>query len=108
MGLDINDLENMIDDLQASEHQQSNCMLQLALMVARLALSSTCEEYNDHASQTMLELVRAKRRDSPVVTHSRFDPEQRKPWIVDVHTPPMPQTASASTVSARFRSGGLD
>ena len=108
MGINIIDLENMIDDLQASELQQSNCMLQLSLMVARLALSSTCEDYKDYASQIMLELVRAKRQDAAVVTHPRFDPEQRKPWITDVHTLPMSQMPSPTPVSAKFGSGGLD
>ena len=72
MALDLIDIENMIDDLQASEQEQSNCMLQLSLIVARLALSPMSEDYRDHASQTMLELIRAKRKSSPVVSHPRF------------------------------------
>ena len=44
MGLNVSDLENIIDDLQASEQQQGNCMFQLSLMVARLALSAVSEE----------------------------------------------------------------
>ena len=102
MGLSISDLENMIDDLQASEQQQSNCMLQLSLMVARVALSPLSEEFKDHASQTMLELVRAKRKSAPLVPHPRFDPEKRKPWISDVHTSAVPHIHSALPVSAKF------
>ena len=107
MGLDIIDLENMIDDLQASEQEQSNCMFQLSLMVARLALSPLSEIYKDEVSQALLEFVRAKRKSAPVVTFSRIGPDQRKPLIVDVHTSPVPQVPSTIPVSAKFGSGGL-
>ena len=107
MAKDVIDLEILIEDLLASEEQQSNCMLHLSLMVARLALSSVSEDFKDHASQIMLELVRAKRQDAPVIKHSRFDPEQRKPWIVDVHSSPVSQMPSPTPVSALFGSGGL-
>ncbi len=107
MGLDTIDLENMIDDLQGSEQQQSNCMFQLALMAARIAISTVSEEFKDQAAQTMLELVRAKRKSAPVVTHPRFAPEQRKPWLVDAHSSPILQVPLATPVSVKFGSGGL-
>ena len=72
MALDISELEAMIDDLQASEQHQSNCMLQHALTVARLALAPMSEDVRDQASQTMLELIRAKRKSHPVVAPNRF------------------------------------
>lgn len=108
MGLNISDLENMIDDLQASEQQQGNCMFQLSLMVARLALSPVTEGYKDQASQILLELVREKRKSAPVVTHPRFAPEQRKPWLVDTQSSPIPQVPSGLPVSAKCGSGGLN
>ena len=108
MGLSISDLENMIDDLQASDQQQGNCMFQLSLMVARLALSPVSEGYKDEASQTLLELVREKRKSAPVVSHPRFVPEQRKPWLVDAQSSPVPQVPSGLPVSAKCGSGGLN
>ena len=109
MSLDLIDLENMIDDLQASEREQSNCMFQLALIAARLALSPISEAYKDEAAQTLLELVRAKRKSSPVVvSHSRFGSDQRKPLIVEAQTSTLPQVPLAMPVSAKFGSGGLN
>ena len=108
MGLEISVLESMIDDLQASEQQQANCMFQLSLMVAKLALSPVSEGYKDEASQTLLELVRAKRKGAPVVAHPRLVPEQRKPWLVEAQTVSVPQVPSALPVSAKSGSGGLN
>ena len=107
MSLDISELEKMIEELEVSEQHQSNCMLQLSLMVARLALSQISEDFKDDASQTMLELIRAKRKSAPVVTHTRFNPEHRKPWVADVHTSPMPPMPSALSVNSKFGGGGL-
>ncbi len=65
--LDIVDLDIMLDDLLASEHQQSNCMFQLALMLARIALSPVSDNFKDQAAHTLLGLVRAKRKnDDPI------------------------------------------
>ncbi len=107
MGLNVSDLENIIDDLQASEQQQGNCMFQLSLMVARLALSPVSEEYKDQASQTLIELVREKRKSAPVVAHPRFVAEQRKPWLVDAQSSPVPSMPLGLPVSAKCGSGGL-
>ena len=71
MAMDIVDLESMIDDLQASEQHQSNGMLQNALTVARLALIPMSEDDRDEVCQTMLELIRAKRRHAPIVSFPR-------------------------------------
>ena len=106
MGLKTSILEDMIDDLQASDQQQGNCMFQLSLMVARLALSPVSEVYKDEVSQALLELVRAKRKSAPVVTPSRFAPEQRKPWVVDSQVSALPQMPQTHSVSAKFGSGG--
>ncbi len=107
MGLDISDLENMIDDLQATEREQSNCMFQLALMVARLAISPVSEAYKDEAAQVMLGLVRAKRKRSPLITQPRLVPEKRKPWLLDAQTLALPPVTSVMPVSVKFGSGGL-
>ncbi len=60
--LDIVDLDIMLDDLLGSDHQQSNCMFQLALMLARIALSPVSEDFKDQAAHALLDLVRTKRR----------------------------------------------
>ena len=63
---DVIDLEIMLDDLVAAEHQQSNCMFQLALMLARIALEPVSEYYKDEMAQALLGLIRSKPRSSVV------------------------------------------
>ena len=63
---DIIDLEISIDDLLASEQHQSNCMFQLSLMVARMALEPGSESFKDDMAQAMLELIRSKPKSNVV------------------------------------------
>ena len=63
---DVIDLEIMLDDLLASEHQQSNCMFQLSLMLARIALEPVSDSYNDEMAQAILGLIRTKPKSSVV------------------------------------------
>ncbi len=60
MSLDISDLESMIEGLEACEQHQSNCLFQLSLMTARLALSPLSEGNKDQASQALLEFIRGE------------------------------------------------
>ena len=57
---DVIDLEIMLDDLAAEEQQQSNCMFQLSLMLARIALEAVSENYKDEMAQALLGLIRSK------------------------------------------------
>ena len=63
---DVIDLEIMLDDLLASEQQQSNCMFQLSLMLARIALEPVSENYKDEMTQAILELIRTTPKSSVV------------------------------------------
>ena len=63
---DVIDLEIILDDLVASEQQQSNCMFQLSLILARIALEPVSESYKDDMAQALLGLVRTKPKSSVV------------------------------------------
>ena len=64
--LDVIDLEIMLDDLLALEQQQSNCMFQLSLMLARIALEPVSENFKDETAQVLLGLIRSKPKSSVV------------------------------------------
>ena len=66
MAIDAIDLEIMLDDLLASEQEQSNCMFQLSLMLARIALEPVSENYKDDMAQALLGLIRSKPKSSVV------------------------------------------
>ena len=66
MAVDIIDVEIMLEDLRASEQQQSNCMFKLSLMLARIALEPVSESYKDDMVQALLKLVRTKPKSSVV------------------------------------------
>ena len=63
---DVIDLDIMLDDLIGAELQQSNCMFQLALMLARIALEPVSESYKDEMAQALLGLIRSKPKSSVV------------------------------------------
>ena len=63
---DVIDMEIMLDDLAASEQHQSNCMFQLSLMLARIALEPVSEDYKDQMAQALLGLIRSKPKSSIV------------------------------------------
>ena len=56
----------MLDELLASEQQQSNCMFQLSRMLARIALEPVSESYKDEMAQALLGLIRSKPKSSVV------------------------------------------
>ncbi len=64
--LDVVDVEIMLEDLLASEQQQSNCMFHLSVMLARIALEPGSEAYKDDMAQALLGLIRGKPKSSVV------------------------------------------
>ena len=52
------DIEGVLDQLASAEPVQSNCMFQLALMLARIAVEPGAEAYKDETAQKMLGLIR--------------------------------------------------
>ena len=55
-----------LDRLAASAAMQSNCMFQLALMVARIAAEPCAESYKAEAAQSLMDLIRAKPKGNVV------------------------------------------
>ena len=60
------DIEGLLDQLASAEPVQSNCMFQLALMLARIAVEPGAEAYKDETAQTMLGLIRDKPKTNVV------------------------------------------
>lgn len=60
------DIAASIDRLAADEAVQSNCMFQLALMVARIAAEPGAEVYKEEAAQALMALIRAKPKSNVV------------------------------------------
>ncbi len=54
------DVEATLDTLAANDATQSNCMFQLALMLARIAVEPVSEGFKDDTAQALLALIRAK------------------------------------------------
>ena len=54
------DVEATLDTLAANDATQSNCMFQLALMLARIAVEPVSEGFKDDTAQALLTLIRAK------------------------------------------------
>lgn len=75
-GLDVVDIEIGLDDLLASEQQQSNCMFQLSIMLARIAVEPVSEDFKDQAAQTLLGLIRSKPKSSIVQLFGAARPAQ--------------------------------
>lgn len=55
-----------LDRLAASADMQSNCLFQLALMLARIAAEPCAESYKAEAAQAVMDLIRAKPKDNVV------------------------------------------
>ena len=64
--VDIMDVETMLDNIIASDQQQSNCMFQLSVMLARIALEPVSENYKDDMAQALLGLIRTKPKSNVV------------------------------------------
>lgn len=54
------DVEATLDTLAGNDATQSNCMFQLALMLARIAVEPVSEGFKDDTAQALLALIRAK------------------------------------------------
>ena len=54
------DVGATLDILAANDATQSNCMFQLALMLARIAVEHVSEGFKDDTAQALLTLIRAK------------------------------------------------
>lgn len=68
-----------LDNLAADEGLQSNCMFQLSLILARIALEPFADSYKEATEQALLGLIRNKPKTN--VVHL-FDPAPaRKPMI---------------------------
>ena len=59
-------VSDLLDELAGREDVQSNCMFQLALMLARVAVEPCAEAYKDETAQKMLGLIRAKPKSNVV------------------------------------------
>ena len=60
------EIGDALDRLAASATTQSNCMFQLALMVARIAVEPCAESYKEEAAQALMSLIRAKPKSNVV------------------------------------------
>ena len=60
------EMREALDRLAASAATQSNCMFQLALMLARIAAEPCAESYKEEAAQALLGLIRAKPKSNIV------------------------------------------
>ena len=56
----------LLERLAAVESVQSNCMFQLAVIVARIAAEPCAESYKDETAQTLLALIRGKPKSNVV------------------------------------------
>ena len=56
----VTEVEAILDTLAANDATQSNCMFQLALMLARIAVEPVSEGFKDDTAQALLSLVRRK------------------------------------------------
>ncbi len=59
-------IAHMLDELVAAEPVQSNCMFQLSLMLARIAIEPCSETYKEETAQALLALIRAKPKSNIV------------------------------------------
>ena len=60
------DVGSELDRLAGAEEVQSNCMFQLALMLARIALEPCAESYKAEAAEEMLAMMRKKPKTNVV------------------------------------------
>ncbi len=56
----LTDVEATLETLAANDATQSNCMFQLALMLARIAIEPVSEGFKDDTAQALMALIRAK------------------------------------------------
>ena len=73
-------VSHLLDQLASREDVQSNCMFQLAFMLARIAVEPGAEAYKDETAQKMLGLIRDKPK-SNVVRLFGVVPAQDRPGL---------------------------
>ena len=67
-----------LDDLASVECVQANCMFQLALMLARIAVEPCSDAYKDETAQALMGLIRTKPKSNVVRLFSdRFRVESK-------------------------------
>ena len=60
------DILAALDRLAAPEEVQPNCMFQLAVMLARIAVEPCAEIYKEETAQALMGLIRAKPKSNVV------------------------------------------
>ena len=60
------EIGDALDRLAAAATTQSNCLFQLALMVARIAVEPCAESYKEETAQALMGLIRAKPKSNVV------------------------------------------
>ena len=68
-----------LDEVAADEALQSNCMFQLSLILARIALEPFADSYKEATEQALLGLIRNKPKNN--VVHLFDAAPARKPMI---------------------------
>ena len=63
---DQTEIGDALDRLAASVTVQSNCMFQLALMLARIAVEPCADSYKEDTAQALMGLIRAKPKGNVV------------------------------------------
>lgn len=62
----MDDISASLDQIAAFGAVQSNCMFQLALMLARIAVESCAESYKEETAQALMGLIRVKPKNNVV------------------------------------------
>ena len=60
------EIATSLDSLASAEEVQSNCLFQLAVMMARIALEPCSEIYKEEVAQTLMGLIRTKPKSNVV------------------------------------------
>lgn len=60
------ELITTLDQLVVADEVQANCMFQLAIMLARIALEPASEIYKEDTAQSLLALIRSKPKSNVV------------------------------------------
>ena len=77
--LDIITLELILDELIEDEQEQSNCMFQLSLMLARIALTPGLEDFKERVAHILIRLIAAKSKKIEMADLTIRSVESEKP-----------------------------
>ncbi len=81
--------EALLDRLASVSSVQSNCMFQLALMLARIAIEPCAEAYKDETAQALMGLIRLKPKSNVVrLFKTSLNPVDATPNKLSVVTSP--------------------